>query len=142
MKRFLPVIVVMGVIMLVLLVLTYWEPKRTDTLDGSIWEVTSLNNESLIKETTLTIRFHNRKVSGSSGCNTFRGTYAIENETISIVIIEATTDNCMNPGIMEQEREFRHYLEEATEFQQDDTQLTVISENGDLVEFDSMLDDQ
>ena len=102
MKKYLPLIIVPVVIFLVLLVLTYWKPPKRDVLDGSIWKVVNLNDRSLLFGTTLTLRFHNRKVSGSSGCNRFNGRYRVTDENIDIYKLEfLTTDNCLNPGIMD-----------------------------------------
>lgn len=135
MKKYLPVFIVIGVILLVLIFLTYWEPPLRDVLDDSIWEVTDLNSEPLIPETTLTIRFHNRKVNGSSGCNRFNGRYQVEGDTITISIREATTDNCLNPGIMDQEKAFMKYLQDATGFHLQGQEMTIFMRDGGEVVF-------
>ena len=139
MKKYLPVFIVIGAILLVLIVLTYWEPPQRDILDDSIWRVTNLNNETLIEETTLTIRFHNRKVSGSSGCNRFHGRYQVEGDTLTISIREASTDNCLNPGIMDQENAFKKYLQGAATFLLENQRLTVFTGDGGEVVFTSMI---
>jgi len=138
-KKYLPIFIVLGVILLVLVFLTYWEPPQRDALDDSIWQVTDLNREPLIEETTLTIRFHNGKVNGSSGCNRFTGRYKIQEEILSITIREATTDNCLNPGIMDQERAFMRYLQNASGFQLEGQELTIFTGTGGKVVFTSML---
>lgn len=142
MKNYLPILIVVGVILLVLLFLTYWEPPRSDILDESIWKVNDLNSEPLIPETTLTIRFHRRKVNGSSGCNRFNGRYQIEDDTLTISIRESTSENCLNPGIMDQERAFMQYLQEARSFKIDGQGLTIFTgEDGEVV-FTSMLKEE
>ena len=72
MKRYLPILITLGLIFLVLIVLTYWEPEKKDVLDGSIWQVEEINAQPLLEFSTLTIRFHNQKISGSSECNRFK----------------------------------------------------------------------
>ncbi len=139
MKRYLPIFIVVGVILLVLIFLTYWEPPPRDVLDESIWKVIDLNSEALIEETTLTIRFHNRKVNGSSGCNRFAGRYKVEEDALTITIREATTDNCLNPGIMDQEKVFMGYLQRATGFQVVGQELTIFTGEDGKVVFFSML---
>lgn len=116
MKKYLPLIVVVGSALLLLLVLTYYEPPRRDALDETIWQVTDMSEVTLIEETTLTLRFHKGKVNGSSGCNRFNGAYSVKGSQISINVIDKTTENCMRPGIMEQEREFISYLGEITSY--------------------------
>ena len=88
MKKFLPIIVILGAIFLVLLFLTYWERPKRDILDDSIWKVVVLNNTPLLEGTTLTLRFHDRKINGSSGCNRFSGRYKVEGEEIYITKLE------------------------------------------------------
>lgn len=139
MKRCLPMILIISTIFIGLLLLTYWEPPQRDVLDESIWKVVNLNNEPLVKEITLTIRFHDRKVNGSSGCNTFKGRYEVEGEKITINILEATTDNCLNPGIMGQERAFMNYLVEVSTFSVSDQNLILITSEGIEGKFISML---
>ena len=141
MKKFLPIVIVIGAIFLVLIFFTYWEPPQRDVLDDTIWKVLDLNGEPLIEETTLTIRFHDRKVSGSSGCNRFNGRYEVEGDTLTITIREATTDNCLNPGVMKQENFFKGYLVTASSFGLEGQELTISTVDGGEVIFISMLGD-
>jgi len=141
MKKFLPIVIVIGAIFLVLIFLTYWEPPPRDVLDDTIWRVIDLNDEPLIDETTLTIRFHDRKVSGSSGCNRFNGRYKVAGDTLTITIREATTDNCLNPGVMKQENSFKGFLMVAISFSLEGQELTIVTVDGSEVIFISMLGD-
>ncbi len=141
MKKYLPVVIVIGTIFLVLIFLTYWEPPQRDVLDDTIWEVIDLNKEPLVTETTLTIRFHDRKVSGSSGCNRFNGRYEVEDDKIAISIREATTENCLNPAVMNQEQAFKRYLSTASVFFMSGSELTITTDDGGSVVLISMLAD-
>lgn len=141
MKKFLPLVIVIGAIFLVLIFLTYWEPPQHDVLDDTIWEVIDLNKEPLVTETTLTIRFHDRKVSGSSGCNRFSGRYEVQDDTLAISIREATSENCLNPAVMNQEQAFKNYLSTASGFYLTGPELTITTGNGGTVVFHSMLAD-
>lgn len=116
MKRYLPIIITLGLIFLILIVLTYWEPEKKDVLDGSIWQVDEINLQPLLEFSTLTIRFHNQKINGSSECNRFKGRYKISGEAIQLEVLERTTDDCMEPGIMHQDEEFILILEKAARF--------------------------
>ena len=138
MKKLLIGLIAMGILILVLLVLSNWEPPKRDILDGTIWKVVSLNNTPLVKSTTLSIRFHNWNVSGSSGCNTFTGRYEITEESISITDIEMNTTNCLFPGTMEEERTFIKYLQEVTNFIFSEQELTLTTKNGNTVKFISL----
>lgn len=134
MKKYLPFIAIGG-ILLVLIFLTYWEPPKRDDLDKSIWKVVNLNNTELVEGTTLTIRFHNQKISGSSGCNTFKGRYELNGEEIRLSILEQTTTNCLKPEIMDQERLFIGYLKKLSAFGLSGEQLITTTVDGARVEF-------
>ena len=138
MKKLLFGLIAMGILILVLLILSNWEPPKRDILDGTIWKVVSLNNTPLVKSTTLSIRFHNRNVSGSSGCNTFTGRYKVDEESISIDKIELNATNCLFPGTMDEERAFIKYLQEDANFNFSEQELTLTTKNGNIVKFISL----
>ena len=131
MKKYLPVILTLGIIFLVLLVLTYWETPEKDVLDGSIWRVESIQLFPLLEYSTLTIRFHNHKVSGSSECNRFKGRYEIKGDEIVIEILERTHDACMEPGIIQQDNKFVEYLGKSTRFFYSEPNLRLSTETGE-----------
>jgi heat shock protein HslJ len=87
-------------------------------LEGIDWEVTGYNNgrEAVVSPqtgTSLSLRFENGMVSGSSGCNTFRAQYTQEGNRISIGLAASTRKICAGEGVMEQEREFLAALQAA-----------------------------
>lgn len=116
MKKYLPIIITLGLIFLVLIVLTYWKTPKKDVLDGSIWRVETLDSNQMIRYSTLTIRFHNNKINGSSECNRLKGRYEITGDVIRIDILERTTEKCMEPGIIEQDERFIEHLTRAEHF--------------------------
>lgn len=141
MKKYLPLIIVPTIIILVLLFLTYYEPPKRDILDGSIWKVINLDDAPLVEHTTLTIRFARARVFGSSGCNTFKGRYEVEENGIQITHLVLTTNNCMNPQVMQNERDFTGYLRNSTAFTLSGNGLSIITDNGEMVEFLTMVGD-
>ena len=87
-------------------------------LEGVTWEVTGYNNgrEAVVSPklgTTLTLSFADGAVSGSSGCNTFRGTFTARENHISFGPLATTRRMCAGDGVMEQEREFLAALQAA-----------------------------
>lgn len=130
MKRYLPIIITFGVIFIVLVLLTYWEPGKKDVLDASIWRVEKLNSTPMLVFSTLTLRFHNRKISGSSECNRFQGRYEITGDEIAIKVLERTTDECMQPGIIEQDDAFIDNLENAVRYSFSENDLKLYSKEG------------
>lgn len=130
MKKYLPIFVTLGVIFLVLIVLTYRKPPKTDILDGSIWRVETLNTAPVLEFSTLTLRFHNHKISSSSECNRFKGRYEITGEGILIEILERTDEKCMEPGIIQQDEVFIAHLEKAARFSFSSNDLKLYSTEG------------
>lgn len=124
-------LIIVGAMFLILIGLTYCEPKKKDILDGSIWRVEELNGQPLIEFSTLTIRFHHQKISGSSECNQFKGNYELKGEQIKFHISERTNDRCMEPGIMEQEIVFIDTLETLTNFSLTPNRLQLYSAGGE-----------
>lgn len=100
-------------------------------LAGTRWVATSYNNGkqavvSVLNDTQLTLDFtDDGKVSGSAGCNTFMGIYALgEGNSIKIGPLASTRKLCPTPeGIMDQEIQFLTALESAATFQIDGDRL-------------------
>jgi len=139
MKKYLPILIVVGALFIALLILTYVKPQKHDVLDGTIWKVVYIDSTPLLEETTLTLRFHKRKVKGSSGCNTFSGRYDVEDDSIKITELELTTANCMNPKIMQQERMFTGLVQQISRFTMSAEELTTTTTTGDILRFVSLL---
>jgi len=93
--------------------------------------VEELNGQPLIEFSTLTVRFHHQKISGSSECNRFKGNYELKGEEIKFDISERTNDRCMEPGIMEQEIVFIDTLETLTNFSLTPNRLQLYSAGGE-----------
>ena len=78
-------------------------------LEGD-WIVTSYNNGAQavvtpIPGTTLTVTFTADTASGSSGCNTFTGGYALDGDTVTVGPLAGTMKACEQP-VMDQEAQF------------------------------------
>lgn len=79
-------------------------------LAGVNWKVTGLNNNrqavvGVIGESSITMSFKDGQVSGSAGCNTFRGTYATAGSQIQLGSLATTRRACAEP-LMAQEHAF------------------------------------
>ncbi len=95
-----------------------FERAAAPRLEGVRWEVTGYNNgrQAVVSPKTgtrLTVKFQGGKVSGSSGCNRFRGAFTAEGSTLKIGPL-ATTRKACDDAVMTQEREFLRALESAT----------------------------
>lgn len=79
-------------------------------LAGVEWQVTSYNNNrqavvGVTGDTPLTLSFADGQVTGNAGCNTFRGTYTTQGQSIAFGPLATTRRACAEP-LMAQEREF------------------------------------
>ena len=74
-------------------------------LDGTRWELISLNGSELIEGTYIGLYFHNGTVWGSAGCNIYGGDYLTEDPDILTIpgVGQTEMDRISPEGIMEQE---------------------------------------
>lgn len=64
-------------------------------LDGTIWRLTSLNEETPPDKLEITIGFHNGTVSGYAGCNSYVGTFVNPKEILfGVKGISTTNRKC------------------------------------------------
>lgn len=96
----------------------------TETLAGSTWQVTGYNNgrggvTTPVAATELTVAFGaDGTVSGSAGCNTFSGTYAVDDaDGVAFGTLAAAQKMCVAEGVMEQESQFLSALTNSTNWQ-------------------------
>lgn len=115
------------------------QPKTPVT---GTWLVVSYGQES---NQTLTLPDLNRSVifggdgtiNGNVGCNSFKGTYAIDGAKITFESIEAMKLNCPPDVIMEQEQAILQILNGSANFNVEGRYLTITNSDQMLVmEFD------
>jgi heat shock protein HslJ len=107
------------------------------TVAGS-WIVTSIGDgegavSSLSPGSQLTAVFAtDGTVSGSSGCNEYRGTYVVSGNTIAIDALISTKRACISGGLGDQESAFIGALRSATSFTLNGS-LQLLAANGALL---------
>lgn len=107
------------------------EPVR---LDGTSWVLQEMDSEAPLEGTTITAEFADGEISGSSGCNSYFGSYTLEGNTITFGIMGMTEMACMEPeGVMEQESTYLETVRSATEVRLAQGQLEMMDESGDVV---------
>lgn len=114
-----------------------YQVAETAVLPGSAWTLLFYNNGleamvSTIIDTEITALFsEDGQISGSSGCNNYTGSYAVESDTITIGPLATTRKLCAEPdGIMEQEAQYIAALQNAATYQIDGDQLDIRDANG------------
>ena len=96
----------------------------TDALADTEWQLVFIRKTTPIKGTTINISFENDEIRGTSGCNTYFGSYEIEGEKIKFNEIAMTEMACLDPeGVMQQEQDYLSFLSEVVLFSIEGNQL-------------------
>ena len=102
-------------------------------IEDTVWELESYgekgNLQSVIQDTEITAEFVSSKgtVEGSAGCNSYSGSYEVEDSQLSIPgPIAATEMYCMEPeGVMDQEQQYLEILQAAESYSVEDGELQI-----------------
>lgn len=118
--------------------LASFAPQRQDVA-GTAWRVTGYNNGqqafvTVLGDTTLTLAFAtDGRVSGSAGCNSYSGSYASADASLSFGPAATTRKMCAEPAqIMEQEQQFLQALRTVASARQEGDRLELRTADGAL----------
>ena len=107
-----------------------------DRLNGTAWILTSFGGEKPLANTEIRIEFSEDQVKGSSGCNTYFGSYTVKGDTIEFGPLAMTEMACMEPeGAMEQEQVYLQFLAEGETFVVGEDGLSILRADGETLEF-------
>jgi heat shock protein HslJ len=115
--------------------LIYTASKPVD-LSSNDWNLIGYNNGkeafvSVILDTAITASFGtDGKLSGQSGCNTYKADYTVDGEKISIGPAMTTRMFCAGEGVMEQEMAYLQALERAATYKIEGETLTLFDAEG------------
>jgi heat shock protein HslJ len=105
----------------------------TADLSGE-WKLTSLNGKAPLTGSSITAKFENGDISGSTGCNNYGGQYELDGEKITFSAIFQTEMACLDPqGVMEQESEYTQTLSQTTAYSLSGNQLLLKNASGDTI---------
>lgn len=106
-------------ILLMVAALTLAACKGSDDpgLIDSSWVLEALNGSPPLPGTVVRIEFTRGKVSGSSGCNTYNGTYTARGGNMQITNVFATMIACLDSNVQAQEDEYLTTLALATSYE-------------------------
>ena len=114
-----------------ILVLASCNGSGANRLKGTAWQLDSIAGSDLPPGTAITIEFVEDEVSGSAGCNHYRGRYQTSGNSLSVNEIFATEMACPEPaGVLEQERLYLSALGTAGSFQMAGDRLELFDEKG------------
>ncbi|MBI3161530.1 MAG: META domain-containing protein [Chloroflexi bacterium] len=103
-------------------------------LDGTRWNLRSLNGHELRVNTVITLEFDADNLYGRGGCNNYGAKYIIESKTGFKVEEGGWTEMaCPEPeGVMEQESEYTTALWKATNYRIEGNALWLTNRDGDI----------
>jgi heat shock protein HslJ len=105
-------------------------PVAAADLAGSEWRPTQLGDAALPEDSGLYLDFESGgRLSGHSGCNSFFGSYRLDDGTIEMGPFGATRMACEEPA-MARETSFLNALAAAATFERDGPRLTLRDEAG------------
>jgi heat shock protein HslJ len=104
-------------------------------LTGIDWRLVSFgpagSEETLVAGTTVTLKFgEDGRASGSTGCNSYSGTYQVRGDNISVGRLISTKRACLDQKANQQEQKFLSALESANRFRLSSNRLTIMSVRG------------
>ena len=107
-------------------------------LAGTDWRLVSLGpaggEVGLVAGTTVTLKFgEDGRASGSTGCNSYGGTYQVRGATISFGRLVSTRRACLDQNANQQEQRFLAALESANRFRLSSNRLTILSDRSRTV---------
>ncbi|MFQ5942689.1 MAG: META domain-containing protein [Anaerolineales bacterium] len=106
-------------------------------MEGTVWELESFQNSDgetigVIPNSGARAEFENSEVSGTSGCNSFFGSYEVDGNSISIGPLGSTLMGCLGP-LGEQEIGFMASFGSAATYEISGDTLTLSNDNGEVV---------
>lgn len=110
-------------------------PAVAKKIEGREWRVQNVNGLPVTGERALTLRLQGKVASGSSGCNSFTGSYKIKSERIEFGPLAGTRKACA-PAVMEQEARYLSILAAARSYTRyGNGSLSIITPDGRAVRF-------
>lgn len=102
-----------------------------DPLDGTRWHVETIDGNSPMGGTELTLEFGDGQVSGTTGCNSFGGGYQVAGPELSFGDLAQTLMACLDPqGVMEQEQAYMLTLNSTEAYEIQDGELVLSDTTG------------
>ena len=104
-------------------------------LTGTEWRLVSLGpagaETDVVAGTTVTLNFgDDGRASGSTGCNSYSGTYQVRGDNLSFGRLVSTRRACLDQNANQQEQRFLAALEAANRFRLSSNRLTILADRG------------
>jgi heat shock protein HslJ len=107
-------------------------PEKSD-LNGTAWVLSALPGQSLLAESTPTMRFEGGRVSGTDGCNRYTAPYSAAGATLEVGHKGASTQMACPPPVMQQATAFMRALTQARTYRIADGKLELRAAEGTVL---------
>ncbi len=97
-------------------------------LDGTSWTLSALPGVTVVPGATL--RFEGGRLAGSDGCNTFRGAYTADGDSVAVTGPLITTQRACPPGLTAQAEAVQAALAGFRRVRRDAASLVLLDESG------------
>ena len=111
-----------------------FEAKQPIAIEGTVWNLVTYNQQQILPKSEITAEFKQGRVNGSAGCNRYFADYQLDNAKLNINMGGSTQRACPDvEGLMEQETAYLRLLDKAQTATVENNQLTIKTDDGDLV---------
>lgn len=115
-------------------VLTYRRGLEDGELDGTAWNLLSVEGRPAVEGTAVTLEFADGLVQGNGGCNSYGGPYTlVDPGVLSILDVARTEMGCLDQDAMDQEIAYFNSLARATTYEIGDVGLTLFDARGETL---------
>lgn len=109
-------------------------PADSSSLQGTQWVLVTLGGQAPLPDTAPSAEFSTDQISGSTGCNSYFGTYTVNGSELSIGDVASTEMWCMEPeGVMDQEQAFLAVLASVASYRLAEGRLELLDGVGGVI---------
>lgn len=109
---------------------------HSDPLDGSTWELQTIQDSPPLSGSKITLSFDNGQLQGSAGCNQYGGDYQVDEDSIAMIGLYMTEMACLTPpGILEQEGNYLRLLGQVQGYQIQGNTLMLFVPDGEALNY-------
>lgn len=105
-------------------------PEQNKSLSNTSWRLVSLNGQSVLSGTAVTLNFENGRLNGTDGCNQYSASYTANGATFTVGKDIISTKKACQDTIMQQAAAYITALSQTASYRNDGQQLTLLDSAG------------
>jgi heat shock protein HslJ len=108
--------------------------KMAVALAGSDWSIATINGAPATTARATSMHFgKDGRISGNAGCNSFGGSYTLEDDTLTVGQVVSTKMACLGPGMKQESAVFAILAQPMRVSRQDNNTVALSSDAGTIV---------